>query len=1144
MRTNIFLKISVVATLIILPAIVFAVNPPDDVQKQKIIKKAYGIQVPFIENIGQMGNTEVLFYANTFGGTLFVKKSGIITYNLPGKDKEGVVINEVFNGKKITGIAPSPTKVNYFKGNDKSTWKSNIPTYGSVSLGEIHKGINLTLKAYGNNVEKLFTVSPGVKPETIKVEVSGAKGLKVNDKGELEASTELGAVEFTKPVAYQETGDKRKYVEVAYAIDKGTSYSFNIGNYDKKRPLIIDPLLASTFIGGTAGDYGASIVVADKKVYIAGQTDSYDFPVTSGAYDENYNVGDHGLYDHDIFVSKFDENLTTLEASTFIGGNKEEGLTKKCMAFDGTYIYVAGLTSSSDFPTTAGAYDENHNGDRDAFVLKLSNNLMTLEASTFLGGTGMDWGRSIAINAGYVYVTGETRSSDFPTTAGAYDGSYNGGISDGFVSKLSNDLKTLNASTFIGGNGYDIPHSHYISPDGNYIYITGQTYSPDFPVTSGVYDGSYNGGTDGFISKLTNDLKTLSASTFIGTAGTDYGSSITLDGIGNVYVAGATNSSNFPTTPGTYKESLNGGTDVFISKLSNNLTSVIASTFLGGNDEDGCYSIALDESGNVYVNGLTKSSDFPATPGAYSKNNKGGNDAFISKLTGNLNTLSASTFLGGSNLDTSLDFALDGNYIYTTGETSSADFPVTSLVYDKNYNDGGMDGYVAKLDSDLSADVISRPVPDTGQTKCYDGTVEITCPQPGEAFYGQDGNYNINPHSYTDLGNGIVRDNVTGLQWVQNGNLIQTRDPGFDADGTAGDGAVTWQHALDYVAMLNSQNYLGHSDWRLPSAKELLTLADFSITSPGPTINTTFFPGTVASHYWSSTPYVNDTTGAWFVYFYYSSVNFNSKTSYSYVRAVRSGQSNNNFVDNGDGTVTDKSTGLMWQQTTTSNRTWEQALNYCENLILNNDGQWTSNTPNASGAKYSDWRLPNANELQSIVDYSRFSPTIGTTFFPGTAASYSSYYWSSTPYVNDTTIAWFVGFGYGNVGFGLKTDSNYVRAVRGGQCGPTVIDLSSFTVTPQASKVILKWSTEAEIENAGFNIYRSTSESGEYIKINYELIPAKGSPTQGESYEFTDNTVQNRKSYYFKLEDIDLNGKSTMHGPVSATPRLIYGIGK
>lgn len=407
------------------------------------------------------------------------------------------------------------------------------------------------------------------------------------------------------------------------------------------------------------------------------------------------------------------------------------------------------------------------------------------------------------------------------------------------------------------------------------------------------------------------------------------------------------------------------------------------------------------------------------------------------------------------------------------------------------------------------ANNMATPVPDTGQTKCYNDSVEITCPEPGQAFYGQDAQYTCNPHSYTDLGNGVVRDNVTGLEWQQ----------------ATAPGTYSWQRAINYC---NNLSLSGKDDWRLPTIKELSTIVDSSIPEPGPAINTTFFPGTVASYYWSSTAFTDNPGYAWLVGFNAGLVvDFSESLAY-YVRAVRGAQSSNNFIDNSDGTVTDISTGLMWQQLTAPWYTWEQALTYCESLTLGG---------------YSDWRLPNRNELHSIVDYSKNYPAIDTRFFPSTGVQY--YYWSSTSIAYSSDYAWEVGFAFGGVNkFVFKTSDIYIRAVRGGQCGATVIDLSSFTAAPGVSKVILEWNTESEIDNAGFNIYRAESESGAYIKINESLIPSQGSSTEGAVYEFTDSNVQNRKTYFYKLEDIDLNGTGTLHGPVSATPRLMYGIGK
>ncbi len=512
------------------------------------------------------------------------------------------------------------------------------------------------------------------------------------------------------------------------------------------------------------------------------------------------------------------------------------------------------------------------------------------------------------------------------------------------------------------------------------------------------------------------------------------------------------------------------------------------------------------------------------------------------------------------------------------------------------------------------------PIPDTGQTKCYDNAVEITCPSLGAPFYGQDAQYTISQHSYTDLGNGVVRDNVTGLEWEVKSNkdgMPDSLNPN-DADnsytwydgssGTPGSGTNT----QDFINDLNAANYGGNNDWRLPTIKELSTLVDCNIPDPGPVIDENFFPGT-QNKYWSSNTLVG-TSAAYYVYFNNGYVNAEATSFTNSVRAVRSGSPLiNNFINNEDGTVTDKDSGLMWQQATAPGTyTWESALAYCEDLILNNDGEWTIGIPNASGIKYDNWRLPTRNELQSIVDYSISSPAIDSVFL----GTIPDHYWSSTTNALDTNQAWTVHFLYGHVNYGyIKTGSNYVRAVRGGQydywccqcyfwddvmfelvpqgcadnyslvndigitchefcemCGSfdevkilencfcpawdllswdweypdsceencTLVELSSFKAVAENREVRLIWSTASEIDNAGFNIFRAKGD-GEYEQINDSLIPAEGSPTEGIVYGFVDDDVENRITYSYMLEDIDINGVTTQHGPVSATPRLILG---
>ena len=644
--------------------------------RRKILNKVYSLQIPFIENKGQIKDESVRYYAKTMGGTLFITKDGEMVYSLPlfinppqwsskkrtpqGRQSEthpsgvakktihravnpkceGWVIKESFVGASISqvkGEGKAITKVGYFKGKDTSKWRRNIPTYNLVSLGEIYGGIELKLKAYGNNVEKFFYVKAGTNSELIKVKIEGSKTLKVNEKGELEVETGLGVVKFTKPVAYQEDNGKKKHIEVAYSI-KGHEYGFKVGNYDRTKELVIDPLLASTFLGDGGDDRTTHSIAVDSSgnIYIAGETDSSEFPTTLGAYDTIYSGG--GYYGDDAFISKLDGNLQNLLASTFLGGVWSDWASSISIDNSGN-VYVTGGTNSSDFPTTPGAYDTTPpEYGYDVFVAKLDGNLQNLLASTFLGGVQNDDAYSISIDSsGNVYVGGKTRSTWFPTTPNAYDPTHNGIDANTFVSKLDASLENLLASTFLGDYGWA---RSIITDDGGNVYVAGEIYSSDFPTTPGAYDTTFNGRDDydgdAFVSKLDSNLENLLASTFLGGVVGDHADSVAIDSIGNVYVAGITRSSDFPTTAGAYGTTLFGANDAFVSKLDSNLESLLASTFFGGNDRDSANSIYIDSIGNVYVAGETYSSDFPTTPDNYDTSYNGGADVFISKLDSDL----------------------------------------------------------------------------------------------------------------------------------------------------------------------------------------------------------------------------------------------------------------------------------------------------------------------------------------------------------------------------------------------------------------------------------------------------------------------------------------------------------------------------
>jgi len=445
-------------------------------------------------------------------------------------------------------------------------------------------------------------------------------------------------------------------------------------------------------------------------------------------------------------------------------------------------------------------------------------------------------------------------------------------------------------------------------------------------------------------------------------------------------------------------------------------------------------------------------------------------------------------------------------------------------------------------------------LPQTGQKKCYDtnGT-EIPCPGTGQDGANQAG---VGwPAPRFQVNGDCVTDSLTGLIWAKDANL-----PGSTRD---------WYEAVGFC---NNLTLCGYTDWRLPNVNELESLINANEANSATWLNAQGFTNVQASSYWSSTTYAVYQDYAWIVAMWIGYVGYDDKSSYPYnacVWPVRGGQQDvpdlaypanisktgqttsyatgddgdlergvawpsPRFADHGNGTVTDNLTGLMWTKNANlpnGYRTWQQALDYVSGM---NAGAY----PNLG---YTDWRLPNRKELHSLTDYSTYIPALPAGHPFTNVQAY--HYWSSTTDAYDPVYAWVVDMWDGDVSYDNKPDaySYYVWPVRSGQI-PTLIEISSFTAAPSDRAVILKWTTATEIDNAGFNLYRLESENGEYVKINSSLIPAEGTSTSGATYQFIDSEVKNRTTYYYKLEDIDINGVSTLHGPVSATPRVIHNL--
>ena len=611
----------------------------------------------------------------------------------------------------IDGLEKQEANISFFRGNDPQKWVKMAPAYEKIRYRDLYPGIDLLIYEREGKIKNEFLVRPGADAEDIKLIYDGARALRINRGGQLEIGLDGTMLTEDVPFTYQLISGQRQEVKAEYFIEKDNILRFKLGEYSKEYELIIDPDLEySTFLGGRDEDISWIITVdGSGNAYIAGETYGNDYPTTPGSFDTNFTGGG------DIFVSKLDPTGSRLIYSTFLGGtdNKqgEEGGDGIALDDSGN-AYITGWTSAADFPTTPGAYDRTFAGGGkefgiDAFVTKLDSTGSNLLYSTYLGGEDDEWGNGITVDdAGNAFVAGVAYSKDFPTTAGAYDRSHNGGVGDAFVTKLNAIGSDLTYSTFIGGSEWEEGGSIVLDSAGN-AYVDGYTESSNFPTTANALSTRFNGGdSDGFVSKLNTTGSALIFSTYLGGSGEDGcdddgGDGIALDSQGNVCVTGYTRSKNFPVTPGAFDTSYNSGQDAFVSQLNPIGDSLVFSTFLGGRGKDKGNGIALDSSDNVYVIGDTFSGNFPFTADAFDTSYNGSQDVFFTIFNPAGTASVYSTFLGGNNKDECDGLAVDvSGDAYVTGWTKSRDFPTTAGAYDTTHN-GYLDAFITKFGADV-----------------------------------------------------------------------------------------------------------------------------------------------------------------------------------------------------------------------------------------------------------------------------------------------------------------------------------------------------------------------------------------------------------------------------------------------------------
>jgi hypothetical protein len=643
---------------------------------------------------------------------------------------------------KITGTDELAGTSNYFIGNDPEKWRTNIPTYAKVKYEGIYSGIDLVYYGNQRQLEYDFIVAAGADPSRIAFDVSGVKRIRRDGNGNLVLKMGSDDIRWHKPVVYQEKDGARQEIAAQYAITDKTRVGFELGEYDKTRPLYLDPLIYSTYLGGSNNDSSNAIAVdIAGNAYVVGSTFSSDFPVTPGAFQRACSYPCNSA---DAFVAKLNPSGSALVYSTYLGGSGFD--SGSCIAVDsaGT-AYVTGGTDSKDFPLMNPLQSTYGGGNLDAFVAEINSEGSALVYSTFLGGSGDEnlYGTpAIAVDStGNTYVTGWTNSTDFPVSPNAFQKKCNRGSNcyaygDAFVAKISPAGSAFVYSTYLGGSRTDLTNGITADSAGN-AYVTGTTRSPNFPTTPGAFQTSCGDGQqcqygDAFVTKLNSSGSALVYSTFMGGSGYDNGHDIAVDSAGSAYVTGWTSSTNFPTRNAMQPTSGGGQYDAFVFKLNPAGSGLVYSTYLGGTSDDWGLGIALDSSEDAYVIGNTESLNFP-TVSPFQKHHRGGNttDVFVSKLNAAGSTLLFSTYLGGSLTDNSFRIAVDSSgYAYVTGNTSSTDFPTLNPL--QAHLNGLSDGFVAKISvATTTTTLTSSPNPSTkGQEVTFTAVVTASNGSP------------------------------------------------------------------------------------------------------------------------------------------------------------------------------------------------------------------------------------------------------------------------------------------------------------------------------------------------------------------------------------------------------------------------------
>ena len=692
----------------------------------------YGLFLTADEAVLQLQPSAVSTQHSAFGSQR--APSSVIRMRLDGANSSA----------RVSGASPLPGKSSYFIGNDPSKWHRDIPQFARVQYEAVYPGVNLVYYGDQGQLEYDFRVAPAADPNQIALSFNGASPhIDSDDSGDLILSTASGDVRFHAPRIYQQDENVRKPVAGGFRQIAENKIGFTVADYDHSRELVIDPVLTySTYLGGSGTEGLVKVAVnggGDGNIYLAGSTNSTDFPVTDGST----RKGAQNIFISKIFPQNAGTGTSQLVYSIYLGGSQVDSLAG--IAVDtNSNIYVAGSTTSPDFPVQNGLPFTVTGGTQHGFVSAITFNgqtvVYTLTYSTYLAGNGVDTVTGLAIDGtGNAFVTGITTSTNdqsngFPANPDGFQ-TTSFAPSQFFASKINTKgtgSQSMIYSTYLGGGNpqsgqtqgggiaVDTTGNMYITGATNFLQGTGPNGEAKFPLNN-AYQGCLDeaGKTactlnnpialDAFVAKITPKPGfTLPVyCTYLGGTGDDIGFGIALDSSNNAYITGSTTSTDwiFPTS--AFQTLYGGGGDAFIAKIGNLTGSVYPLTYftyLGGSGSDVGQAIQVDPVQAAHVAGSTSSPDLILTPNAL-QSYGGGEDAFLAVISTTLSGRGAGdllTYFGGSQQDQGSGVALDvfgATYLAGTtqsSQSSSVPFPITSTAYQGQLN-GPQDAFVSQI---------------------------------------------------------------------------------------------------------------------------------------------------------------------------------------------------------------------------------------------------------------------------------------------------------------------------------------------------------------------------------------------------------------------------------------------------------------